>query len=151
MEDIVYWFGILCDTARSVVKCKPPIITDISAHDAEFWERVRQQADDFKASCKNWRYSLVPISLDVLYDVVGRGSACRAMIWSAISGVQDALFHHLTNTTVEEATRLALREFGRFNETFEYLLGLCKRDFILLNEKMRVTCCTLVGNTVIEK
>ncbi|KAI9692885.1 MAG: hypothetical protein M1822_004879 [Bathelium mastoideum] len=143
MEDIAYWFGIMCDTSRSLVKCQPPIISDAVTTDGQIWSQVRDQVDEFKASCKNWRNSRVPISIDVLYGVVGHGTACRAMVWSAISRVQDALFHHLSDISVEAATQIALREFDRFNMSFEYLLGLCKRDFILLNEKIRVTCFLL--------
>ena len=142
MEDLAYWFGIMCDTSRSLAKCQPPILADAVTTDGQIWAQVREQVDEFKASCKNWRNSRVPISVDVLYGVVGHGTACRAMVWSAISRVQDALFHHLTDISVEAATQAALQEFDRFNTSFEYLLGLCKRDFILLNEKIRVTCCT---------
>ena len=150
MEDLAYWFGILCDTSRSLAKCQPPAIADASTTEGQIWDQVRQQVDEFKVSCKNWRNSRVPISIDVLYNVVGHGTACRAMVWRAISRVQDALFYHLTDITVEEATRVALQEFTRFNDTFEYLLGLCKRDFILLNEKIRVSCCKSLDHEILD-
>ncbi|KAF2235563.1 hypothetical protein EV356DRAFT_531726 [Viridothelium virens] len=124
MEEIAFWFGIMCDTSRSLAKSLPPIIASVTSTDGQVWDQVRQQVDEFKAGCKNWRNSRVPISVDVLYGVVGHGTACRAMVWAAISRVQDALYHHLTDISVEEATTSALREFNRFNESFEYLLGL---------------------------
>ncbi|KAI9710307.1 MAG: hypothetical protein M1820_002801 [Bogoriella megaspora] len=143
MEEIAYWFGIMCDASRSMMKCQPPIVNDSPTSDSKIWDLVRAEVDEFHRKNVHYRNSRVPIPVEVLYGIVGYGNACTSMFWSAISRVQDALFHHRTGISVEEATRVALQEMTRFSKSFEWLLGFVKRDFVLLNEKIRVSCCLL--------
>ena len=142
MEDTAHWFGIICDTSRSLIGCQPSILLP-SNTESKVWRSVRQEISDFqqRARSEHWRDSQLPLSIERLYSIVGNGSACRAMVWSAISKVQEALFHNMTDISVEGATHHALQELDRFNEIFGCLVGICRRDFVLLNEKIRISCC----------
>lgn len=143
MEDTAHWFGIICDTSRSLTECQPSILLPSTTQESKVWRSVRQEISDFhhRANSQRWLESRLPLSIERIYSIVGNGSACRAMVWSAISRVQDALFHNMTDISVEEATRNALRELDRFNEVFGPLVGICRRDFALSNEKIRISCC----------
>lgn len=143
MEDTAYWFGIVCDTSRSLIACQPSILLPTTAAESKIWASVQQEISAFqhRAESQHWKDSRVPMSIERLYSTVGNGSACKTMVWSAISKVQDALFLRLTDISVEEAINNALREMDRFEQAFGALLGLCRRDFTLLNEKIRTCSC----------
>ena len=143
MEDTAHWFGIICDTYRSLTGCQPSILLPSTSKESKVWISVRQEVAGFqqRARGERWVESRRPLSIERIYSIVGNGSACRAMVWSAISRVQDALFHNVADISVEEAIHDAFREVNRFDEVFGGLLGICRRDFALSNEKIRISCC----------
>ncbi|KAH8807868.1 hypothetical protein F5884DRAFT_790344 [Xylogone sp. PMI_703] len=144
MEDTAHWFGIICDASRSLTVCQPSILLPNASAESKIWTSIRQEMFAFqqRAYSQHWIGSRLP-SIERLYSTVGNGWAGKAMVWNAISKVQEALFHNLTGISLEEAISKALQEMDRFEQTFGALLGMCRRDFVLLNEKIRI-CCFLL-------
>lgn len=142
MQDTAYWLGVICDTSRTLTRCQPSILLHAHLDADKLWSCIRKELPSFQKSSQMWRDSRLPLSIENLYSTIQHGSAYVVLVWKAISMVQAALFHNLEGTTVEQATEIALREINRFDEVFGPLLGLCRRDFILLNEKIRISSCT---------
>ncbi|KAE9369824.1 hypothetical protein N431DRAFT_485641 [Stipitochalara longipes BDJ] len=139
MQDTAYWLGLICDISRAVTRCQPTILLPGRLSEEEVWECIRKEVSKFAERSQPWISSRLPFPIENTYSLIQHGGAHVILVWHAISNVQAALFHDVEGATVEEATQIALRELNRFCEVFGALLGLCKRDFILLNEKIRIS------------
>jgi hypothetical protein len=147
MEDTAYWLGIVCDTSQSLVRCQPSILLPGNSGEHEVWKLIRKEICEFEGRSRSWRSSRLPLSIESIYSIIQHGSAYGVLVWNAISQVKAALFRNIADSTVEDATKNALQELNRFDDVFGPLLRLCERDFILLNEKIRISCCVYIFPT----
>lgn len=143
MQDTAYWFGVICDTSQALTRCQPSILLQAHLDADKVWYFIRKGISEFEERSQTWRSSRLPLSVENIYSIIQHGSAYVVLVWKAITMVQASLFHTIEGTTVEKATEIAVAELNRFDEVFGPLLGLCRRDFILLNEKVRISSCTL--------
>jgi hypothetical protein len=144
MQDTAYWFGVICDTSQALIRCQPSILLEAHLDADEIWHCIRKEISEFEERSRAWGTSRLPLSVENIYSIIQHGSAHVVLVWKAITMVQASLFYALEGTTVEKATEIAMTELNRFEEVFGPLLGLCRRDFILLNEKIRISSCTLL-------
>jgi len=143
LEDTAYWFGIVIDTSRSMIRCQNPILLPGTAgHAQQVWELVRKQVENFHLHHPTLHPSTKSaLSEDTVLTILQHGSSCKTLCWASVTGVQDALFYNLSGVATNVAVDSALNEFRRFDKVFSSLLDQCARDFLLLSDKSRVSYC----------
>lgn len=141
MEDTAYWFGIVCDTSRCLLRCQTSILLPALTGDAKVWNLVRKQIQKFDLTYRPLHSSKDRLSDETVLAILQYGSSCKTLCWAAISRVQDALFYHMTGMSFEAAMENAITELDLFEDIFGPLLDQCARDYMLLSEKLRVSYC----------
>ncbi len=135
MTNVAYWFSIISDTTRALTRCRPSILLPGSTGEAKIWAAVRQRTRDFEQQYRSlkvyqWR---TPFSDDQVITILQYAYAMKTLVWAAITRVQDALVHQISDTSLSEAVDAARKESNRFEEVFGQLICMCQRDFLLLN------------------
>ena len=81
----VYWFGIVFDTAFSVVARRPVTVKTINSSDT--WDVVEARDQSYRGLL-----DAMPITNELVVQVCRAGSACKIHAWRLINRVQTAVF-----------------------------------------------------------
>ncbi|RDW57124.1 hypothetical protein BP6252_13870 [Coleophoma cylindrospora] len=138
LEDTAFWFGIVCDTSRCLLKFQSSILLPGLTGDTKVWNLVRKQIEGFDTIYRHMQTSRTVLSDKDVLAIIQYGSSCKTLCWAAISHVQDTFIHHMTGLTPAIAIEKAMTELDRFEDVFGPLLDHIARDYLLLGEKSRV-------------
>jgi hypothetical protein len=136
LQDMLYWFGVLEDTSRSVRRSCPSIISDCTG----VWNLVEINKNRFEETFGSLRFFDEPTSDDTATMILKHASASNKMFWAAIGRVQDAA-KLCQPLLLEIAVSNAFQRLARFDEVFRLLLDRCSRDILLLNEQNQLGYC----------
>ena len=139
MMDIAYWFGVISDTTRSLMRCQPSIMLPGRSGEGKVWAAVRQRTKTFESEFKNLATLRAPLSDGMVITILQHAFAFKTLVWAAITRVQDALFHQVSDITLSEAIDTVRTDSNRFEEVFSPLLSICERDFILLSRTTQMS------------
>ena len=146
-QDIAYWLGIVCDTARSLTQCRSSILLPGRSGDTKVWNYLRQRTANFDKSFRSLHGSQEPMSDEMVATILQHATACKSMCWWTMTRVQDALFHRMTDELVETALESAVQEIHRFHNLFAPLLDICARDFMIMNQRNQINYCKHLPRT----
>lgn len=149
LEDTAFWFGVVCDTSRCLIKCQSSILLPGLTGDSKVWNLVRRQIEEFDMMYRHLHNSRNVLTDDDTLKIIQYSSSCKTLCWAAISHVQDAYIHQMTGISVEAAIDKAVIELNQFEDVFGPLLSHIARDYLLLGEKTRVSYCE--QNPVLHK
>jgi len=138
LEESAYWFGIVCDISRSLLRCQAPILLSGPSSQARVWTMVSNQVATFAARQSSMRSRKDVLDDDAVLAILQFGSSCKTMTWAAITDVQDALFHDRMSLDLEDALQFALDKLQYFEDIFYPMLDQCARDFLLLSNKSQL-------------
>ncbi|ETN40865.1 uncharacterized protein HMPREF1541_05145 [Cyphellophora europaea CBS 101466] len=144
LEDSAYWFGIVCDVSRSLLRCQPPIVLSGPSAHARVWQLVSRQVEDFAAQSISMHTSKDILDDATVLQILQMGSSCKTMCWAAITDVQDTLFYERTSLSFQQSLSFCLDMLQQFEAIFLPLLDKCARDFLLLSDKSRLGYVWLV-------
>ena len=134
MSSLALWFGIISDTTRALIRCRPLILLPSGCDsEAKVWTPVRARTQSFKTQFDTRRQLQTPIRDDQLMEILQHALAYKTLVWAAITRVQDALVHQMSGVSLAEAVDAARKESNAYQEIFGTLLCLGLRDFMLLN------------------
>lgn len=134
MSSLAFWFGIISDTTRALIRCRPSILLPPGCDsEAKVWTPVRNRTQWFKKQFAPLRQLQTPIRDDQVMEILQHALANKTLVWAAITRVQDALVHQMSGVSLAEAVDTAREESNAYQETFGQLLCLGLRDFMLLN------------------
>lgn len=134
MSSLAHWFGIVSDTTRALIRCRPSILLPPGCDsETKVWTPVRNRTQTFKMQFDPLRQLQAPIREDQLTEILQHALAYKTLVWAAITRVQDALVHQMSGVSVAEAVDAARKERNAYQEIFGNLLCLGLRDFVLLN------------------
>jgi hypothetical protein len=134
MSNLAFWFGIISDTTRALIRCRPSILLPPGCDsEAKVWTPVRNRTQWFKKQFEPLRQLQTPIHDGQVMDILQHAFAVKTLVWAAITRVQDALVHQMSGVSLAEAVDAAREESNAYQETFGQLLCLGLRDFMLLN------------------
>lgn len=142
LRDMLYWFGVLEDTSRSVRRSCSSVIPDCTG----VWNLVEINENRFEETFGSLRFFDEPMSDDTATIILKHASASNKMFWAAIGRVQDAvkLYQPLL---LEIAISNAFKRLARFDEVFKLLLDRCSRDILLLNEQNQLGYCEFLSTS----
>lgn len=134
LQDMLYWFGVLEDTSRSVRRSCPSIIPGWK----DVWSLVEVNENQFEETFGPLRFFDEPISDDTATIILQHASASNKMFWATIAPVQEAMkLQRLP--LLQAAISTAFMRLLRFDEVFKLLLDRCSRDILLLNEQNQLS------------
>jgi hypothetical protein len=134
MSSLAFWFGIISDTTRALIRCRPSILLPPGCDsEAKVWTAVRNRTQWFKKQFEPLRQLQTPVRDDQVMEMLQHALAGKTLVWAAITRVQDALVHQMSGVSLAEAVDVAREESNAYQETFGQLLCLGLRDFMLLN------------------
>ena len=139
MMDIAYWFGAISDTTRSLTRCRPSIMLPGRSGEGKVWTAVRQRTETFEAEFRSLAQLRAPLSDSKVITILQHAFTFKMLVWAAITRVQDALFHQMSDITLAEAIATVRTESNRFEEVFGPLLSICQRDFMLLSRTTQMS------------
>lgn len=137
--DIMYWFGIILDTTRALTRCRPSIMLPGRSGEGKVWSTIRKQTDVFEQEHRALHNVRAPLDDSKVIVILQHAFAFKVLVWAAIIRVQDAIYHQVSETTLDEALEAVRRDSNRFEEVFEPLLSLCQRDFIYLSRSAQMS------------
>ncbi|RDW61947.1 hypothetical protein BP6252_11380 [Coleophoma cylindrospora] len=137
LQNMLYWFGMTCDTSRSLTRSCPSILVPRGIDDCNVWNHVEDNVNCFEETFGMLRYFDEPLSDDSAAIILQHASASYKMFWGAVVQVQDAV-KLCQIPMLNLAISTALKLMGRFNEVFKLLLDRCGRDIMLLNERCQL-------------
>lgn len=137
--DIMYWFGIILDTTRSLTRCRPSIMLPGRSGEVKVWSTIRKRTDIFEQEHKALHNLRAPLDDSKVIIILQHAFAFKVLVWAAIIRVQDAIHHQVSEITLDEALEAVRRDSNRFEEVFEPLLSLCQRDFIYLSRSTQMS------------
>ena len=146
MMDIAYWFGAISDTTRSLSRCRPSIMLPGRSGEGKVWAAVRQRTEAFESEFGSLATLRAPLSDSKVVVILQHAFAFKMLVWAAIIRVQDALFHQMSEITLEEAVATVRTESNRFEEVFFPLLSICQRDFMLLSRTTQMSYSKALWN-----
>lgn len=138
LEDSAYWFGLVCDVSRSLLRCQCPILLSGPSSQASVWALVSAQVDEFALENGSRPFSTHLLSDEAVLKILQLGSACKTMTWASIVDVQDSLFYSRTSVGAQVALDFALGKLQQFETVFLPHLERIARDFVLLSEKSQL-------------
>ncbi|KEF52262.1 uncharacterized protein A1O9_11502 [Exophiala aquamarina CBS 119918] len=139
MTDIAYWFGVISDTTRSLTRCRPSVLLPGQSGEKKVWSAVRQRTDAFEREFQSLIDLRAPLSDSLVTLILQHAFAFKTLVWAAITRVQDAVFHQLSDISLPEAIETVRVESNRFERVFGTLLSYCHRDFMLLNRSTQLS------------
>ncbi|KAJ9612974.1 hypothetical protein H2200_002915 [Cladophialophora chaetospira] len=137
--DIMYWFGIILDTTRSLTRCQPSIVLPGRSGEVKVWSIIRKRTDSFEQQFRSLHGLRAPLDDSKVITILQHAFAFKILVWAAIIRVQDAVHHQVSGTTLDEALDAVRRDSNRFEEVFGPLLNLCQRDFIYLSRSTQMS------------
>jgi hypothetical protein len=151
LQDSAYWFGLVCDYSRSLLRCQPPVLISGPSSQARVWRLVSQQVDDYGAVTIDHSSSS---SNDLLTDatvlrILQLGSACKSLCWAAITDVQDSLFYNRTNLDLHTALEFSFTKLRQFELVFGPQMDHIAKDLLLLDEKSQLGYSKFLGPFVL--
>ncbi|OHE90788.1 hypothetical protein CORC01_13928 [Colletotrichum orchidophilum] len=138
LEDSAYWFGLVCDISRSLLRCQPPVLICGPSSQARVWALVSHQVDDFAAYTTGNGPTTDLLSDAMVLKILQLGSSCKTMCWASVTDVQDSLFYNRTSLTPQAALKFCFSKLRQFETVFGPHMERIARDFILLNEKSQL-------------
>ena len=138
LEDSAYWFGLVCDVSRGLLRCQPLVLLSGPSSQARVWAMVSKQVEDFAIQSAATRATMDILTDVAVLRILQIGSSCKTMCWAAITDVQDALFYDRSNVDLQQALRFCLSRLQQFENVFSPLLDQCARDFLLLSDKSQL-------------
>lgn len=148
MADIAYWFGIISDTTRSLSRCRPSILLPGRIGEKRVWAAVRQRTAEFEKEFRSLFDLRAPLSDSEVIRILQHAFAFKTLVWGAITHVQDAVFHQMSDITLADAIDAVRKESNRFEATFNPLLSCCQRDFMLLNHSTQLSYSRTPSDTM---
>lgn len=144
MEDTSYWFGIVFDTSKCVINCESSVLLPGATGDKKVWALVEQRIKDFDSLYRSQQSSQEAISDITALTILQHASSCKALCFMAINRVQDVLFYHTTDISLEEAIEKAVLEINRFEQVFIPWIDKLARDYLLLNDELQIAYCKYI-------
>lgn len=138
LEESAYWFAVVCDVSRSLLRCQPPVLLSGPSSQSRVWIMVSSQVVEFATQSTSIRATKDVLSDATVLKILQIGSSCKTMCWAAITDVQDVLFYNRTNMEFHEAFQHALSTLHEFENVFSPLLEQIARDFLLVGEKSQL-------------
>lgn len=139
MTDIAYWFGIISDTTRSLTRCRPSVLLPGGSGEKKVWSAVRERTDTFEKEFQSLVDLRAPLADNFVNLILQHAFAFKTLVWSAITRVQDAVFHQVSDISLADAIDTVRIESNRFERVFGTLLSYCQRDFMLLNRSTQLS------------
>jgi hypothetical protein len=137
LQDMAFWFGVMCDIARSITTCQPSILTRKSGN-STIWTCIEQNLQSFITLFQSPGRSRMSMSDNVGEIILQHATAFNKMFWSTVIEVQDAFYRHKTDIPTQRLVDSALRNMNRFEDIFRGYLDHCAKEFILLNEQNQI-------------
>jgi hypothetical protein len=138
LEDSAYWFSLVCDVSRSLLRCQPPVLVSGPSSQARVWALISQQVDDLAAYTTANFPTTDLLNDTMVLKILQIGSSCKTMCWASVTDVQDALFYNRTSITLQAAVEFCLSKLKQFETVFGPHMERIARDFVLLNEKSQL-------------
>lgn len=143
LADTAYWFGIVIDGSRSLIRCQPSVLLPGLSGESQVWDPIRKQSERFAMTYRSIQSSKALLTDSTVMTMIQYGSSCKTLFWKAVSRVQDYFFYQTIDRPLEELVVHVEQEMNRFEEVFGPCLDQCGRDYILLSEKSRISYCTV--------
>ena len=140
-QDMMFWFGVVCDTKRTMSRCRSSILLPGLSGDEKVWVHVRQRLKDFNDIFQPVCHSIAPLLENTASIILQHASACKSMCWNSITVVQDTIFHQMIGIPLNVAVDRALKDFSYFQDVFSPLLNLCARDFMMMTDRNQISYC----------
>jgi hypothetical protein len=138
LQNMAFWFGVMCDTARSITTCQPSILLPGKSRDSTVWTHIEQNVESFITLFQPPGHSRISISDNAGEIILQHATALNKMFWSSVIEVQDAFYRHETHIPTQKLVDSALRHMNRFEDVFGVYLDQCAKEFVLLNEQNQI-------------
>jgi hypothetical protein len=138
LQDMAFWFAVMCDTARSITTCQPSILLPGKLGDSTVWTHIEQNLQSFITLFQLPGHSRISMSDNVGEIILQHATAFNKMFWSSVIEVQDAFYRHETDIPAQKLVDSALRHMNRFEDVFGGHLDRCAKEFVLLNEQNQI-------------
>lgn len=141
LEDAAYWFGIVIDGSRSLIRYQPSVLLSGLQGDSLVWTPIKHQTEALRLASESLQASKAVLTDETITTMIQHGSACKTLFWKTVSRIQDYLFYHTVEASLEDLLKGAKEEMTRFETVFNPFFDQCARDWILLSEKSRLSFC----------
>lgn len=119
----VYWFGIVFDTAFSVVARRPVTVKTINSSDT--WDVVEARDQSYRGLL-----DAMPITNELVVQVCRAGSACKIHAWRLVNRVQTAVFFKRKDPIkLQKLIQDAEEKIQSFAEIYGGFLSQCQANF----------------------
>ncbi|EXJ83352.1 hypothetical protein A1O1_06973 [Capronia coronata CBS 617.96] len=139
-ESRAYWAALIIDTSASLtLNFRSSLTSGLhGVHAESSWRVLKMGTGSFHTRTQEWRQGTVPMTDDMVTQVIAAASAGNVYMLKMIAVLKEALREGYEDDKVAEAWTSCLKAMEIFKVTFRPLVNLCERRLPLLGEAERL-------------